>query len=60
MIKQIAIVGGDLRIVKLSEMLLAEGAEVYTYALEEAETEDMFSCTIPDEDRDDDYEEEYE
>lgn len=44
MIKQIAIVGGDLRIVKLSEMLLAEGAEVYTYALEEAETEDIQKC----------------
>lgn len=45
MIKQIAIVGGDLRLVKLSEMLVAEGAEVFTYALENAETEEIEKCS---------------
>ena len=37
MISKISIVGGDLRIVKLSEMLINEGAQVYTYGLEEAD-----------------------
>lgn len=37
MIKKISIIGGDLRIVKLSEMLLNEGAEVFTYGMENAE-----------------------
>ncbi len=35
---QFAIVGGDLRIVKLAEMLAKENHLLYTYALEEAET----------------------
>lgn len=34
MIKKISIIGGDLRIVKLSEMLFNEGAEVFTYGME--------------------------
>ena len=37
MIKRISIIGGDLRIVKLSEMLLHEVAEVFTQGLEKAE-----------------------
>ena len=37
MIKNIAIIGGDLRIVKLVEILVNDGYTVYTYALEEAE-----------------------
>lgn len=37
MIKKISIIGGDLRIVKLSEMLLNEGAEVFTYGMENTE-----------------------
>ena len=36
MIKNIAVVGGDLRIVKLVEMLQKEGYQVKTYALERA------------------------
>ncbi len=35
--KSIAVVGGDLRIVKLIEMLIKDGYKVYTYALENAE-----------------------
>lgn len=37
MIKKISVIGGDLRIVKISEMLLNEGAEVFTYGLEKAD-----------------------
>ena len=37
MINKISIIGGDLRIVKLAEMLLEEGVEVFTYALEKSE-----------------------
>ena len=44
MIKKIAIIGGDLRIVKLSEMLFNEGAEVFSYALEKAETVETKKC----------------
>ena len=36
MIKNIAVIGGDLRIVKLVTMLEREGYQVYTYALEKA------------------------
>ena len=36
MINKITIIGGDLRLVKLSEMLINEGAQVFTYGLEEA------------------------
>ena len=35
--KKISIIGGDLRIVKLAQMLAEEGEEVYTYAIEQAE-----------------------
>ena len=35
--KAIAVVGGDLRIVKLIEMLVNDGYRVYTYGLENAE-----------------------
>ncbi|MCR5185555.1 MAG: dipicolinate synthase subunit DpsA [Clostridia bacterium] len=35
--KSIAVVGGDLRIVKLIEMLIKDGYKVYTYALENSE-----------------------
>lgn len=37
MIKKVSIIGGDLRIVKLVEMLLEDGFEVATYGLENAE-----------------------
>lgn len=36
--KKISIVGGDTRIVELVKMLCQDGFEVYTYALEKAET----------------------
>ena len=35
--KAITVVGGDLRIVKLIEMLIIDGYKVYTYALENSE-----------------------
>ena len=35
--KAITVVGGDLRIVKLVEMLISDGYKVYTYALENSE-----------------------
>ena len=44
MISKISIVGGDLRIVKLSEMLINEGAQVYTYGLEEADDVETKKC----------------
>ena len=37
MISKISIIGGDLRIAKLAEMLIDEGVEVFTYGLEEYE-----------------------
>lgn len=37
MIKKIAVIGGDLRLVKLIEMLAKDGYEVNTYAIEKAE-----------------------
>lgn len=37
MINKISIIGGDLRIAKLAEMLIDEGVEVYTYGLENSE-----------------------
>ena len=37
MINKISIIGGDLRNVKLTEMLIDEGVEVFTYALENSE-----------------------
>ena len=44
MINKIAIIGGDLRIVKLSEMLVNEGAQVYTYGLENADNIETKKC----------------
>lgn len=38
MIEKIAVIGGDLRIVKLVEMLVKDGYETKTYALEKAES----------------------
>ena len=44
MINKIALIGGDLRIVKLSEMLVNEGAQVYTYGLENADNIETKKC----------------
>ena len=44
MISKISIVGGDLRLVKLSEMLINEGAQVYTYGLENADNVETKKC----------------
>ena len=44
MINKIAIIGGDLRIVKLSEMLVNEGAQVYTYGLENVDNIETQKC----------------
>lgn len=41
MINKISIIGGDLRIVKLAEMLVEEGVEVFTYGLENSEVQDI-------------------
>lgn len=38
MIKKISIIGGDLRIVKLAEMLAKDEFELYTYAIDKAES----------------------
>ena len=35
--KSISVVGGDLRIIKLIEMLVKDGYKVFTYALENSE-----------------------
>ena len=35
--KSIGVVGGDLRIIKLIEMLTSDGYKVYTYGLENSE-----------------------
>lgn len=45
MINKISIIGGDLRIIKLSEMLIEEGVEVYSYGLEKAEVEELNKCS---------------
>ena len=45
MINKISIIGGDLRIIKLSEMLIEEGAQVYSYGLEKAEASDLNKCS---------------
>ena len=37
MSKKFAVIGGDLRIIKLVKMLARDGNEVYTYGLEKAE-----------------------
>ena len=44
MINKISIIGGDLRLVKLSEMLVNEGAEVFTYGLEQADNVETQKC----------------
>ena len=44
MINKISIIGGDLRIAKLSEMLMEEGVEVYSYGLEKAEVTELNKC----------------
>ena len=44
MIKKISIIGGDLRIVKLAEMLIEEGVEVFSYGLEKADIQDLNRC----------------
>jgi len=44
MINKISILGGDLRIVKLAEMLIEEGVEVFSYGLENADVLDMNKC----------------
>ena len=40
MINKISIIGGDLRIVKLAEMLIEEGVKVFTYGLENTELQE--------------------
>lgn len=43
--KKITILGGDLRIVKLAEMLVKDGYEVYSYGMEKAEKVEMVKCS---------------
>lgn len=38
MVKKIAIIGGDLRIIQLTEMLAKDNFEIYTYAIEKAKS----------------------
>ena len=44
MINKISIIGGDLRLVKLSEMLVNEGAQVFTYGLENTDNVEIKKC----------------
>ena len=44
MINKISIVGGDLRTVKLAEMLIEEGVDVFSYGLEKADIVDINKC----------------
>ena len=44
MINKISIIGGDLRIAKLADMLVDEGVEVFTYALENSEISEDIEC----------------
>lgn len=44
MINKISIIGGDLRLVKLAEMLVEEGAQVATYGLENADNVETIKC----------------
>lgn len=46
MSKNLCIIGGDLRIVKLVEILVNDGYTVYTYALEEAESLNQYKNVI--------------
>ena len=41
MINRISMIGGDLRIIKLAEMLLEEGAQIFSYGLEKADVKDL-------------------
>ncbi len=45
MIKKISIIGGDLRIAKLADMLVEEGVEVFTYALENYDNNQFIKCS---------------
>lgn len=45
MIRKISIIGGDLRIAKLADMLVEEGVEVFTYGLEEYESAEFIKCS---------------
>ena len=47
MVRNIAIIGGDLRIVKLAEMLTKENFFIKTYALEKAESLKKISNILP-------------
>lgn len=47
--KKITIIGGDLRIVKLAEMLSSDGFEVYSYGLEKAEKLEISKCNTMEE-----------
>ncbi len=49
MINKITIIGGDLRLVKLAEMLVNEGAEVFTFGLEKADNVETKKCETLDE-----------
>ena len=42
--KKITIIGGDLRIVKLAEMLSKDGYVVYSFGMEKAERVEMIKC----------------
>ena len=44
MINKISIIGGDLRIIKLAEMLIEEGVEIFSYALEKADVKEINQC----------------
>ncbi len=44
MINKISIIGGDLRLVNLSEILVNEGAEVFTYGLEKSDYVETKKC----------------
>lgn len=44
MINKISIIGGDLRMVKLAEMLIEEGVEVFSYGLDNAEVAELKKC----------------
>lgn len=44
MINKISIIGGDLRIINLSEMLVEEGVEVFSYGLEKSEVCGVTQC----------------
>ena len=41
MIHKLSIIGGDLRIIKLAEMLIEEGVEIFSYGLEKADVKEL-------------------